>query len=249
MSEIRYVSYLRVSTRKQEQSGLGLEAQRRDVAVYVQRTGGELIREFVEVESGKRADRQALHEAISLAHRSKAVLLVAKLDRLSRNVAFLSALMEARVEFVAVDMPSANKLTVHIMAAMAEHEREMISARTKAAMAEAKARGRVFGSARPGHWKGREAARLEGAVQGGARAGKLHRDHANRAYRDVAPLIMELRAAGRSLREIAASLNAERVPTRRGRAWRAQTVSNVISRFGGDAGAGSDYEPSKGLRS
>jgi DNA invertase Pin-like site-specific DNA recombinase len=130
MDSKKYVAYLRVSTKKQGAAGLGIDAQRSAVAMHVDSCHGVLIKEFVEVESGKRADRQKLHEAISLAQRSKAVLLVAKLDRLSRNVAFLSALMESGVEFMACDMPHANKFTVHIMAAMAEHEREMISQRT-----------------------------------------------------------------------------------------------------------------------
>jgi len=142
-----FVAYYRVSTDRQEQSGLGLDAQRAAVAGFV--SGRELIAEFTEVESGKRNDRLQLAAAMDLCRRHKAVLLIAKLDRLARNVAFIANLMESGVEFVAVDMPYANKLTMHILAAVAKHECEMISARTKAALAQAKARGVKLG--RPDH--------------------------------------------------------------------------------------------------
>jgi DNA invertase Pin-like site-specific DNA recombinase len=140
----KWVCYLRVSTDRQGQSGLGLEAQRKAVLDF--RNGGQwkLADEFVEVESGKRSDRPQLAAALA-CKRLKARLVVAKLDRLARNVAFISRLMERGVEFVAADMPFANKLTIHILAAVAEHEREAISARTKAALAAAKARGVKLG--------------------------------------------------------------------------------------------------------
>src|SRR3954466_14112607 len=134
-----FVAYYRVSTDRQGQSGLGLDAQRAAVAGFF--GARELIAEFTEVESGKRADRPQLAAALDLCRRRRAMLVIAKLDRLARNVAFIASLMEAGVEFTAVDMPSANKLTLHILAAVAEHEREMISARTRAALAAAKARG------------------------------------------------------------------------------------------------------------
>src|SRR3954454_708728 len=134
-----FVAYYRVSTDRQGQSGLGLDAQRAAVAGFVGTR--ELIAEFTEVESGKRADRPQLAAALELCRRRRAMLVIVKLDRLARNVAFIANLMEAGVEFTAVDMPSANKLTLHILAAVAEHEREMISARTRAALAAARARG------------------------------------------------------------------------------------------------------------
>lgn len=142
------IAYLRVSTAKQGKSGLGLDAQRESVAAYARAHGIEIVAEHVEIESGKRSDRPQLAAALAQAQRQKAKLIVAKLDRLARNVAFISRLMESGVDFVAVDTPFANRLTLHILAAVAEHEREMISARTKAALAAAKARGVKLGGLR-----------------------------------------------------------------------------------------------------
>ena len=137
MGSTAYVAYYRVSTQRQGQSGLGLDAQRQAVSRYV--NGGQLVAEFTEVESGKRStNRPQLQAALEECKRRHAVLLIAKLDRLARNVHFISGLMEAGVEFIAADMPFANKLTVHVMAAMAEWEREQISQRTKDALATAK---------------------------------------------------------------------------------------------------------------
>lgn len=224
-----FVAYYRVSTKKQGQSGLGLEAQKADVALFVERAGGgSIAREFVEVESGKRADRPELTSAIAYARRAKATLLVAKLDRLARNVAFLATLMESGLEFVAVDNPHANRFTIHILAAVAEHEREMIAKRTKAALAAAKARGVALGSARPGHWAGHEESRLAGAKKGAKAAGKAHREKARKAYSDVLPLVAELQAASKSLRQIAEDLNEQGIPTRRGAKWTATQVSRLL---------------------
>ncbi len=133
------VTYLRVSTDRQGQSGLGLEAQRAAVASYV--ADKALLGEFVEVESGRKDDRPQLSAALALCRQHKARLVIAKLDRLARSVALVSGLMESGVEFVAADMPQANRFMLHVMAAVAEHEREMISQRTRAALAAAKARG------------------------------------------------------------------------------------------------------------
>src|SRR3954469_10317937 len=141
-----FVAYYRVSTDRQGQSGLGLDAQRSAVAGFIGARG--LIAEFTEVERGGRADRPQLAAALELCRHTRAVLVIAKLDRLAHNVAFIANLMEAGVEFTAVDMPYANKLTLHILAAVTEHKREMISARTKAALA-AGAR-RDVGPTRPG---------------------------------------------------------------------------------------------------
>src|SRR4051812_34693876 len=141
MESGKWVAYYRVSTQKQGNSGLGLDAQRDAVLGYLNGGDWQLVAEFTEVESGKKNDRPELAKALATCRRIGATLIIAKLDRLARNVAFVSNLMEAGVEFVAVDMPMANKLTVHILAAVAEHEREMISARTKAALAAARARG------------------------------------------------------------------------------------------------------------
>jgi DNA invertase Pin-like site-specific DNA recombinase len=144
----KFIAYFRVSTDKQGKSGLGLEAQRKAVLDYLNGGSWELVQEFVEVESGKHSDRQQLAAALAACKKHRAKLVIAKLDRLSRNLAFIAALMESGVEFVAVDNPHANKLTIHILAAVAQHEREMISERTKAALAAAKARGQRLGNPR-----------------------------------------------------------------------------------------------------
>src|SRR3954447_394199 len=142
MAQGRFVAYYRVSTQKQGQSGLGLEAQRKAVADYLNGGGWQLVGEFTEVESGKRNDREELAKALAACRRTGAKLVIAKLDRLSRDAAFLLSLRDAGVEFVAADMPDANRLTVGIMALMAEHEAELVSQRPKAALAAAEARGR-----------------------------------------------------------------------------------------------------------
>ena len=141
MTAGNFIAYYRVSTDKQGKSGLGLEAQRQAVVDFINGNGNKVIAEYTEVESGKRRDRPELAKALTDCRKHKAKLVIAKLDRLARNVHFISGLMESGVDFVAVDMPQANRLTVHILAAVAEHEREMISQRTKAALAVAKERG------------------------------------------------------------------------------------------------------------
>jgi DNA invertase Pin-like site-specific DNA recombinase len=143
-----FVAYYRVSTDKQGKSGLGLDAQRQAVTYFVNGRG-EIRAEFTEIESGRKNDRPQLLEALATCRRLKATLVIARLDRLARNVAFISNLMESRVDFVAVDMPEANRLTIHILAAVAEHEREMISKRTKAALQVAKMRGIRLGNPDP----------------------------------------------------------------------------------------------------
>src|SRR5271157_5318661 len=137
----KFVAYFRVSTDRQGKSGLGLEAQRKAVLDYLDGGRWELVAEFTEIESGKRNDRPELVKALAACKKHKAKLVIAKLDRLSRNLAFIATLMDSGVEFIAVDNPHANKLTVHILAAVAQHEREIISARTSAALKAAKAPG------------------------------------------------------------------------------------------------------------
>src|SRR5215213_3033543 len=146
MAEGRFVSYLRVSTAKQGHSGLGLEAQRQAVADYLNGGQWQLVTEVVEIESGKRSDRPKLEEALRLCRLHNATLVIAKLDRLSRDAHFLLGLEKAGVDFVAADMPSANRLTVGIMAMVADEERRLISKRTKEALAAAKARGVKLGA-------------------------------------------------------------------------------------------------------
>ncbi len=148
----KFIAYYRVSSRKQGRSGLGLEAQKADVARYVASAGGKIIGEYVEVESGKRVtNRPQLQAALSHARGKGAVLVIAKLDRLARNVAFTATLMESGAEFVAVDNPTATKLTIHILAAVAEDEARAISDRTVKALAAAKRRGVKLGTHRRGH--------------------------------------------------------------------------------------------------
>lgn len=226
----RFVSYLRVSTRAQGQSGLGLEAQRSAVTLHVASSGGDLLKEFIEVESGKRNDRLELKAAISYARRCKATLLVAKLDRLARSVAFTATMMESGIDFVACDNPNANSFTIHILAAVAQYEREMISKRTKEALAAAKQRGVPLGSSRPSHWQGKEERRREGALQGAAKAAQVHRTAADAAYEDVLPLMQQLRAEGMGINAIAKRLNEDGIPSRRGKRWYGTTVKLVLAR-------------------
>lgn len=224
------IAYIRVSTTKQGESGLGLEGQRAAVEAYARQCGSRVAGWYTEVESGKRADRPELAKAISHARRSKATLCVAKLDRLSRNVEFLARVMNSGCEFCAADMPAANKFMLHVMAAVAEHEAKAISERTKTALVAAKARGTLLGSARPGHWEGREEARLAGAKAGAAAAAKSHREAASAAYADLVPFVTRLKAEGLSLRAIAGRLNEEGHTTRRGRPWNQVQVSRVLER-------------------
>ena len=144
----KFVAYFRVSTDRQGQSGLGLEAQRSAVSAYLNGGSWTMIAEFTEVESGKHGDRPQLAAALAACKKHKAKLVIAKLDRLSRNLAFIATLMDSGVEFVAVDNPHANKLTLHILAAVAQHEREMISQRTRDALQAAKTRGTRTSEAR-----------------------------------------------------------------------------------------------------
>lgn len=228
-----FVAYYRVSTAKQGASGLGLEAQRRTVAEYLQAASGDLVGEFEEIESGKRADRPALARAIERCRLTGARLLIAKLDRLSRNVHFLTGLEEEGVDFVACDMPEANRLTVHIMAAVAQQEREAISARTKAALGSIKARlaageehvSRRSGQAltRLGNPKGLTVSRPDL----GARAVV---EKADEFAARVRPTVAALRGEGLSLAAVADRLNELRVKTPRGGSWTAMGVKRVLER-------------------
>jgi DNA invertase Pin-like site-specific DNA recombinase len=181
------------------------------------------VEEILEVESGKRNDRPQLARALSLCRIHGARLLVAKLDRLARNVAFISTLMESGVDFEAVDLPQANKLTVHIMAAMAEHEAAMISARTKAALSAAKARGTKLGGHR------RNSSRIH--AKGCAASIQVRRETATRRATDLLPIVESIRSNGnRSLRGIAAALNQRGVPTARGGEWSAIQVRRLLAK-------------------
>ncbi len=227
---MKIVAYYRVSTKKQGESGLGLEGQKAAVQEFASQRKAEVVREYVEVETGKRSDRPELAKALAHAKRSRATLVVAKLDRLARNYSFLSALMEAKADFVACDNPTANKLTIQILAAVAEHEADAISQRTKAALAAAKARGTKLGSARPGHWKGREEARLRGAMKATKRAAEARQRAAQEAYTDIYPVVSKLHDKGLSLRNIASELNEMGHVTRRGKPWNPVQVNVVLQR-------------------
>ncbi len=226
----KLVAYVRVSTAGQGASGLGLEGQQAAIDAYAKSSGGSVIAMYVEVESGKRSDRPALARALAHAKRAKAVLVVAKLDRLARNVAFLSAMLEAGVEFIAVDNPTANRLTVHILAAVAEAEAKAISERTKAALAAAKARGTKLGSARAGHWDGREDRRLAGALTGAKAATGARIQLADEAYADLLPIVQQHRSEGTSLQAIADKLNGEGYTTRRGKEFTPMTIRRILNR-------------------
>jgi DNA invertase Pin-like site-specific DNA recombinase len=225
---ISVVAYFRVSTARQKESGLGLDGQRAAVAEYARAHGATVVQEYREAESGKWKDRPLLAKAIGHAKLAKATLVVAKLDRLARNVAFLSALMESEVDFVACDNPHANKLTIHILAAVAENEAHQISERTKAALAAAKRRGIKLGSARPGHWKGREHRRLAGGLKGLRAAALARSAKAREEYAFLLPRIKEMRHAGSSLQGIANQLNADGHATRAGKPWTPTAVWRVL---------------------
>lgn len=224
----KFIAYRRVSTQEQGRSGLGLEAQAEAVHRHVRAAGGVLVADYLEVESGKNCQRPELARALAHAKRSKAVLLVAKLDRLSRNLAFLAALMESGVDLVCCDNPTVNRLTLQILAVLAEDEARRISQRTKDALAALKARGVKLGSARPGHWDGKEDRRLDALAKARTVAAGAHRKQKEAAYQDLVPLVQQLRAAGLTLREIAARLNEEGHTTRRGSAWSAVQVQRLL---------------------
>jgi DNA invertase Pin-like site-specific DNA recombinase len=224
------IAYCRVSTKQQGLTGLGMDAQRAAVESYARQHGARVAALYVEVESGKRADRPELAKALAHAKRSKAILCVAKLDRLARNVEFLARVMNSGCEFAAADMPAANRFMLHVIAAVAEHEAKAISDRTKAALGMAKARGALLGSARPGHWDGREQARQQGAAKGAVASAEVRSKAAVEAYSDLLPTMEELRVGGASLQAIADKLTADGHTTRRGRPWNAVQVARVLER-------------------
>ncbi|MCB4863219.1 recombinase family protein [Sphingobium sp. PNB] len=224
MAQGKFVSYLRVSTARQGRSGLGLEAQRKAVSDYLNGGAWELSGEFVEVESGKLDGRPQLEAALAMCELTGATLVVAKLDRLSRNVAFLAALQDSGARFVAADMPEANELTIHIMAAVAQAERKAISKRTKEALAAAKARGTKLGGSRGNL----DDLRKGPAVSAMVRA-KASMERASKVYRHIEAL----QAAGIiTLRPIADKLNSAGITTPRGGQWGPSQVKRILDMGG-----------------
>ena len=224
MAKGSFISYLRVSTRKQGQSGLGLEAQRKAVEDYLNGGDWNLIEEVVEVESGKKSKRPKLTEAIELCKASGATLVVAKIDRLARDAAFLLNLKDAGIDFIAADMPEANRLTIGIMALVAEQEREAISKRTKEALAAAKVRGVQLGAYRGGKFVGRVGTTKDAKNASEARTALYRRRAATKL-----PMIKKVDPDGSlSLRGIAQKLNDMGVPTISGKgSWSANSVRRL----------------------
>ena len=212
----RAVAYFRVSTDRQGKSGLGLEAQHEAVHLFAQHQGYQVTAEFTEIESGKKNERPELMAALLLCKKEKAMLIIAKLDRLGRNVAFIANLMESKVEFLAVDNPHANPLMIHLLAAFAEHERKQISTRTKEALQAAKRRGVQLGK------HGRE---IES---------KKNAENANQFADAMQPIIDELIAEGfTTVRGICCELNSRAVQTFRnnGQKWHRTSVHRLLKRF------------------
>lgn len=222
---MKIVSYLRVSTTKQGQSGLGLEAQRAAIQAYAFSKGAGVYKEFLEVESGKLNRRPQLTEALHLAKVTGAVLVIAKLDRLSRNAAFLLALRDSGVKFIATDIPDANELTVGIMALVAQQEREAISKRTREALQAAKRRGTTLGNPNG-------AAALQRAAKGNTAALSIIKARADSRAANLKPVIEALKAEQvESLGAIAAALNDRGMLTPRGGQWHKSSVRNLLSRM------------------
>lgn len=215
----KFVTYYRVSTEKQGRSGLGLEAQQAQAQQYLAAHGGVELATFTEIESGKVDTRPQLEAALLRCRQTRATLLVAKLDRLSRNISFLFRMRDEGVRFQAIDIPEANTLTLGVFAAMAQHEREIISARTKAALAARRARGLSLGTPRDlSAWA------AQAATKGRASLAAIARKHAS----EVAPQIEEAREGGcTSLRQVATWLNDRGIVTPRGKLWTAGAVRNA----------------------
>ncbi|MDE1964548.1 MAG: recombinase family protein [Xanthomonadaceae bacterium] len=227
---MKVVSYLRVSTARQGRSGLGLDAQRQAIEAYARRGGATVLQTFTEVESGKNNERPELGKAINLSKLTGATLVIAKLDRLSRNAAFLLALRDSGVRFIAADMPDANELTVGVMALVAQQEREAISKRTKEALEAAKKRGMKLGNPNG-------ASALLRAGKGNSAAVERIQALADAHAEQLRPVLLELtQSRGTSLASIAASLNERGILTPRGATWHKSSVRNLLSRLGLQAG-------------
>jgi len=220
---VQAVAYYRVSTVKQGSNGLGMDAQKAAVKAYAGSKGLKIIAEYTEVETGtNKRYRPEVHKAIEESKRRQATLLIARLDRLSRSVAFTSELMDSGIKFVCVDMPEANELTIHMMAALAQYEAKMISKRTKAALAAAKARGVKLGTPENLTDLSRE------------RSAASNLAAAKDAYKDQFHYIQLLRDNGTSYDRIAKTLNSEGKRTRQGKPFQAMTIYRILKRGNGD---------------
>jgi DNA invertase Pin-like site-specific DNA recombinase len=222
---MKIVTYIRVSTEKQGRSGLGLEAQRAAIAAYAKTADAVIVHEYREVESGRRNDRPELEKALKHARVTGSKLVIAKIDRLSRNAAFLLKLQDSNVDFLACDMPDANALTVGIMALIAQAESQMISDRTKASMQAAKARGMVFGNPNG-------AAPLRRANKGNTATCAAQKHRANAHAHDLSDTLEDLVQHDiTTLAAQASELNKRGIKTARGGQWHASTVSNLRKRI------------------
>lgn len=221
----KVVCYYRVSTKGQQDSGLGLDAQRDAVERYVASVSGIVVATYKETESGKLNGRPALADALHYAKVTGSVLVIAKLDRLSRNAAFLLNLRDSGVNFIAADMPHANTLTIGVMALVAQQEAEAISKRTKEALQAAKRQGKVLGNPNG-------VAALQRAAKGNIAAVATVKDKADRHAADLMPIIESLKASGiASLGAIAAALNERSMKTPRGGIWHKTSVKNLLDRI------------------
>lgn len=221
----RYAVYYRVSTNKQGKSGLGLEAQRKTVMDYLNGHSHEIVGEFTEVESGGKDDRPELQKAITACRLKKARLVVAKLDRLSRDLHFITGLSKAGIQFTIAEQPNMNELTVHLFGALAEHERKLISQRTKQALDAAKERGVQLGN--PCLKRGEQIPRSGNTTQ----ANQAREAKSNMFAREVVAVIEDFQSQGASsLRQVSDRLNREGFRTVRGKLWQATSVARVIRR-------------------
>jgi DNA invertase Pin-like site-specific DNA recombinase len=240
MTAGKCVAYFRVSTKRQGDSGLGLEAQKSAVQRFLQGGCWNLVAEFMEVESGKLDKRPKLQEALRLCRVTGSTLVVAKLDRLSRNLGFLVSLQEAGVPFVCADNPTANELTIHLLSVLAQHERRVISDRTKAALQAAKARGVKLGNPnikelRPDRREAANASRIR---------------MADAFVTDLNEIILDIQNLGiTSLSGIANELNTRGIPTQRGGSWQATQVRRVLGRIRKTVTAPTDPDKSDYIQS
>ena len=229
----RYVAYYRVSTKRQGKSGLGLEAQQEVVQGMAKYNETSVLAEYIEIETGKNSARPKLQEAIHRAELTNSTLVVAKLDRLARNAHFTGCLMESGLDFICCDNPHATKFTLQILAAVAEHEAKQISERTRAALKAAKAKGVKLGSARPGHWDGRE--HLRNWRKAAAASIEARQEKAAQRYKKLLPEIKRRREAGETLATITAWLNSQGFVTKSRKPYTAANLRRIVERYLGSA--------------